>query len=88
MEDRPEVNQDAAGVRSIIHHLHSLETIAAEIDEDVARGTQNLVRIVAGADGLQLTQDEPAIWHHFRAPSSTSCAVAFRTITTGFRVRI
>ena len=60
-----EVNQDAAGVRSIIHHLHSLETIAWEIDEDVARGTQNLVRIVAGADGLQLTQDEPAIWHHF-----------------------
>jgi hypothetical protein len=60
-----EVNQDAAGVRSIIHHLHSLETMASEIDEDVARGTQNLVRIVAGADGLQLTQDEPAIWHHF-----------------------
>ncbi|MGB7592089.1 MAG: hypothetical protein WBO19_12705, partial [Terriglobia bacterium] len=60
-----EVNQDAAGVRSIIQDLHSLETIAAEIDEDVARGTQNLVRIVAGADGLQLTQDEPAIWHHF-----------------------
>jgi len=60
-----EVNQDAAGVRSIIRDLHSLETIASEIDEDVARGTQNLVRIVAGADGLQLTQDEPAIWHHF-----------------------
>ncbi len=60
-----EVNQDAAGVRSILHDLHSLETIASEIDEDVVRGTQNLVKIVAGADGLQLTQDEPAIWHHF-----------------------
>ena len=60
-----EVNQDAAGVKSIIHDLHSLENIASEIDEDVARGTQNLVRIVAGADGLQLTRDEPAIWRHF-----------------------
>jgi hypothetical protein len=60
-----EVNQDAVGVKSVIHDLHTLENIASEIDEDVARGTQNLVRIVAGADGLQLTQDEPAIWHHF-----------------------
>ena len=60
-----EVNQDAVGVKSIIHDLHSPENIASEIDEDVARGTQNLVRIVAVADGLQLTQDEPAIWHHF-----------------------
>ena len=60
-----EVNQDAAGVRSINHDLHSRETLAAEIDADVARGTQNLVRIVAGADGLQQTQDEPAMWHHF-----------------------
>ena len=60
-----EVNQDAAGVRAIMYDLHSLENIASIVDEDVARGTQNLVRIVAGADGLQLTQDEPAIWHHF-----------------------
>jgi hypothetical protein len=60
-----EVNQDAAGVKSIIHDLYSLENIASQIDEDVARGTKNLARIVAAADGLQLTQDEPAIWHHF-----------------------
>jgi hypothetical protein len=60
-----EVNQDAVAVRSIVHDLHSLENIASEVDEDVARGTQNLVRIVAGADGLQLTHDEPAIWRHF-----------------------
>jgi hypothetical protein len=60
-----EVNQDAVAVRSIIHDLHSLENIASEVDEDVSRGTQNLIRIVAGADGLQLTQDEPAIWRHF-----------------------
>jgi len=60
-----EVNQDAVGVRSIIRDLNSLDNIASKIDEDVARGTQNLARIVAGADGLQLTQDEPAVWRHF-----------------------
>ncbi|MGD0222928.1 MAG: hypothetical protein ABSF71_11370 [Terriglobia bacterium] len=60
-----EVDQDAAGVRSILHHLHSPATIVSEIDDGVARGTENLVRIVAAADGLQLTEDEPAIWHHF-----------------------
>ena len=60
-----EVNQDAAGVKSILHELHSFPNIASEIDEDIARGTQNLVRIVAAADGLQLTQDEPAVWRHF-----------------------
>ena len=60
-----EVNRDAAGVMSILHELHSFPNIAPEIDEDVARGTQNLVRIVAASDGLQLTQDEPAVWRHF-----------------------
>ena len=60
-----EVNQDAAGVKSTLRDLHSLPNIAAQIDEDIACGTRNLVRIVAAADGLQLTQDEPAAWRHF-----------------------
>jgi hypothetical protein len=60
-----EVNQDAAGVKSVLHDFHSPGNLACEIDEDIARGTQNLVRIVAGSDGLQLTQDEPAVWRHF-----------------------
>jgi hypothetical protein len=49
----------------MLHDLHSLGNIAAQIDEDVAVGTRNLVRIVAAADGLQLTQDEPAVWRHY-----------------------
>ncbi|MGC9997648.1 MAG: hypothetical protein ABSE79_20200 [Terriglobia bacterium] len=60
-----EVNQDAAGVKSTLHDLQSIENIGAQIDEDVARGTRNLVRTVAAADGLQLTQDEPAVWRHY-----------------------
>ena len=60
-----DVNQDAAGVKIILRDLHSLENGAAAIDEDVARGTRNLAKIVAAADGLQLTQDELAGWRHF-----------------------
>ena len=60
-----DVNQDAAGVKSILRELHCVANIASEIEEDVVRGTRNLVKIVAAADGLQLTQDEPAIWRHF-----------------------
>ena len=60
-----EVNQEAAGVKSILRELHSSQNIVSKIDEDVVRGTRNLVRIVAAADGLQLTRDEPAVWHHF-----------------------
>jgi hypothetical protein len=60
-----DVNRDAAGVKLILRDLHSLKNIAAKIDEDVARGTQNLAKIVAAADGLQLTQDQPATWRHF-----------------------
>jgi hypothetical protein len=37
----------------------------AEVLADVDRGTRNLVRIVAGADGLQATGDELATWRHF-----------------------
>jgi len=39
--------------------------IGALLDEDIARGTRNLVRIVAGADGLQLTGDDLSSDRHF-----------------------
>ncbi len=60
-----DVNQDAAGVKLLLHDLRFAENIAAAIDEDVAHGTENLEKIVAAADGLQLTRDEPANWRHF-----------------------
>jgi hypothetical protein len=39
--------------------------LRVQIDEDVERGTRNLVRIVAGADGLQLTGDDLSSDRHF-----------------------
>jgi hypothetical protein len=52
-----DVDKDAAGVAGI--------DVRADIDEDVARGSGNLVRIVASADGLQHTADELSRWRHF-----------------------
>ena len=60
-----EVDQDAAGVAAVVALLKSGGNLRAELDEDVERGTQNLVRIVAEADGLQVTGDELNSWRHF-----------------------
>jgi hypothetical protein len=60
-----EVGQDAAQVASTLQLLKSKQYLRAQLHEDVNRGTRNLVRIVATADGLQLTQDELSTWRHF-----------------------
>jgi len=60
-----DVNKDAAAVCSLIHALHNKSELAAKVEQDVARGTENLVRIVAGSDGLQQTADEASVWYHF-----------------------
>jgi len=39
--------------------------LRAQLDEDVERGTRNLVRIVAAADGLELTGDDLSSDRHF-----------------------
>jgi hypothetical protein len=39
--------------------------LRVQLDQDVERGTRNLVRIVAGADGLQLTGDDLSSDRHF-----------------------
>ena len=60
-----EVDQDAASVAGLLRLLKSGENLRAEIDQDVQRGTRNLVRIVAEADGLQLTGDPLSSQRHF-----------------------
>jgi hypothetical protein len=60
-----DVGQDAAAVAATVALLKSGKDLRASVDEDIARGTQNLVRIVAGADGLQMTGDERNVWRHF-----------------------
>jgi hypothetical protein len=60
-----EVDQDAAGAAALTGLLKSAKNLRAQIDEDVERGTRNLVRIVAGADGLQQTGDDLSSDRHF-----------------------
>ena len=60
-----EVDQDAADVASAVAIIQRGGNLREQLDEDVARGTRNLVRIVAGADGLQLTGDELSADRHF-----------------------
>ena len=60
-----DVNQDAAGVTALKLRIESSTNLAGEILEDVKRGTENLIRIVASADGLQVTEDELLTSRHF-----------------------
>lgn len=60
-----EVHQDAAQVCALRKVLTTGVDLCAEVMADVARGTRNLVRTVARADGLQATGDEPSHWRHF-----------------------
>ncbi|HXY40523.1 MAG TPA: hypothetical protein VEQ10_12685, partial [Vicinamibacteria bacterium] len=58
-----EVDQDASAVHALVARLARGE--GSQVLADVAQGTQNLVRIVASADGLQVTEDEASCWRHF-----------------------
>src|SRR5208282_5986244 len=60
-----EVDQDAARVAVVLQLLKSGTDLCAQLDEDIERGTESLVRIVSGADALQLTGDELRTWRHF-----------------------
>jgi len=60
-----ELNQDAVGVHALQKHLATTADLSGEVLANVAKGTQNLVRIVASADGLQITQDELNTARHF-----------------------
>ena len=60
-----DVGQDAGAVAALKKRLESSLDLRSELLEDVAKGTQNLIRLVASADGLQLTEDERSSNRHF-----------------------
>lgn len=60
-----DIDQDAVRVAALLQLLKSGTNLRAQLDEDIDRGTRALVRIVAAADGLQLTGDELNTWRHF-----------------------
>jgi len=60
-----EVDQDAAGVAALVSLLDSGQNLRAQLNEDIERGTGNLLRMVAAADGLQLTGDSLSSDRHY-----------------------
>jgi hypothetical protein len=60
-----DVNQSQADVSRTLERLSDPARFASDVRKDVARGSQNLRRIVAGTDGLQVTADELSSAHHY-----------------------
>ncbi len=61
-----EVNQDHRRIVSLVNALQGdPAALRAQLEEDIAKGTKDLVSIVARADGLQQTGDRLSTAHHF-----------------------
>jgi hypothetical protein len=61
-----DVNQDSAAVTRLVNLLRQDHAaLEADIEADIEQGTANLIRIVAAADGLQLSAQETTSAHHF-----------------------
>ncbi len=61
-----DVNQDSAAIARLTQLLcRERDSIEAQIEADIARGAEDLVRFVASADGLQVTAQETTTAHHF-----------------------
>ena len=61
-----DVNQDSAGIEVLRQLLRQEQSvIEAAIEADIANGAENLLRLVAAADGLQLTNQSTTCSHHY-----------------------
>jgi len=58
-----DVNKDAGQIASLDHLLRGNNSIEL-LDTDVKEGTNELIKIIAAADGLQLTEDKLSINRH------------------------
>lgn len=60
-----EVHQDSTAVNNLIDYIQTSKDIKSELEQDIAKGTENLIKIVAQADGIQHTGDENGMARHF-----------------------
>ncbi len=59
-----DVNKNAGYIATLQQLLKDSTTIAQQLQDDVNTCTKNLVNILAGADGIQLTQDKLSVTRH------------------------
>ena len=60
-----EVNQNSTAVANLNDFIKTEKNIAELVSNDIALGTNNLIKIVADADGLQMGNDGLAYARHF-----------------------
>ncbi|MCG8578325.1 MAG: hypothetical protein MI866_00310 [Bacteroidales bacterium] len=60
-----DINKDGGDVVNLNALIKSVDNIETAIDKDIELGTKSLIEIVAGADGLQLGNDELSCARHF-----------------------
>ncbi|HEY3665099.1 MAG TPA: hypothetical protein VGL19_03825, partial [Polyangiaceae bacterium] len=59
-----DVGRSQYAVSSLLESLADPGALVRKVQEDVARGTENLRKILADTDGLQLTADRLSSFHH------------------------
>jgi len=60
-----ELNQDASDVVNLDNFIRKEKNILEQIEKDIVAGTQNLVEMVASADGLQIGNEKLGFARHF-----------------------
>ncbi|MEP0354785.1 hypothetical protein [Paraglaciecola sp.] len=59
------VEQNQSQITSLIELLKKPHDLSRLIDESVAKGSSNLLRIIASTDGIQVTNEENVSVHHY-----------------------
>jgi hypothetical protein len=60
-----EINQESGDVANLSNDIKTMQNIKQLVDTDIEKGTSNLKKIVAKADGLQMGNDELNYARHF-----------------------
>ncbi|MGM0667801.1 MAG: hypothetical protein ACQETA_10810, partial [Bacteroidota bacterium] len=60
-----ELEQDSADIENLVYLLENNNDLQAEIEKDVARGTEKLFELVGMADGIQHSADRMSSIRHF-----------------------
>ncbi len=60
-----EVNQNTTDVANLNEFLKDADSLVNLVNSDIEKGTNNLIKIVAGADGLQISNEELYSARHF-----------------------